>query len=213
MGSPASPPQRPDGNSIPPRTSISERLRAARIEAGKTARQLAAEVGCSPSLISQIERGKAAPSVSTLFAMATALSVSMDSLFPEADASRRAPAITEHEQFGGIVLRRADRPAIELEHDVRWERLTPRPERDVEFREVFYEAGGGSSGAERAIQHNGRDYAVVIDGELTAQIGFETFVLRAGDSLAFDATIPHRFWNEGKERVRAIFVLLDRKFP
>ena len=189
---------------------MSERLRAARMTAGKTARQLAAEVGCSPSLISQIERGKATPSVSTLFAMATALSVSMDSLFPEADGSHLTPAAAERERSGDIVLRRDGRPAIQLEHHVRWERLTPHPERDVEFREVFYEVGGGSPGAERAIQHNGRDYAVVIDGELTAQIGFEKFVLRAGDSMAFDATIPHRFWNQGKERVRAVFVLLDR---
>ena len=188
---------------------MSERLRAARIKTAKTARQLAAEVGCSPSLISQIERGKATPSVSTLFAMATALGISMDSLFPEADATHRVPAITEREQSSDLVLRRYDRPAIQLEHDVRWERLTPHAERDVEFREVFYEVGGGSPGAERAIQHNGRDYAVVIDGELTAQIGFDKFVLRAGDSLAFDATIPHRFWNQGSERVRAVFVLLD----
>jgi transcriptional regulator with XRE-family HTH domain len=189
---------------------MSERLRTARIRAGKSARQLASELGCSPSLISQIERGKATPSVSRLFAMATALGISMDSLFPETGPGRRTPVIAEHEQSSDVVLRRDDRPTIDLEHDVRWERLTPRSERDVEFREVFYEVGGGSPDSERAIQHNGRDYAVIIEGELTAQIGFEKYVLHPGDSLAFDATIPHQFWNQGTRRVRAVFVLIER---
>jgi uncharacterized cupin superfamily protein len=99
---------------------------------------------------------------------------------------------------------------INLEQGVRWERLTPRSERGIEFREVFYDVGGGSSRLERAIQHNGRDYAVIIDGELTAQIGFDRFVLRPGDSCAFDATIPHQFWNDGSQRVHAVFILLDR---
>lgn len=175
-----------------------------------SARQLALELGCTPSLISQIERGKATPSVSRLFAIATALGISMDSLFPEPEQGRGRPAPAEHEQASDIVLRREDRPAINLEHDVRWERLTPRSERTVEFREVFYEVGGGSPGSERAIQHNGRDYAVIIEGELTAQIGFERFVLYPGDSAAFDATVPHQFWNQGTQRVRAVFVLIDR---
>jgi len=176
-----------------------------------SARQLASELGCSPSLISQIERGKATPSVSRLYAMTTALGISMDSLFAESAETPREPARAAGEPASDIVLRSADRPAIDLEHDVRWERLTPRPERNMEFREVFYEVGGGSPGSERAIQHNGRDYAVIIEGELSAQVGFERFVLRAGDSIAFDATIPHQFWNEGTQRVRAVFVLVNRE--
>jgi transcriptional regulator with XRE-family HTH domain len=189
---------------------MSERLRSARIRTGMSARRLAADLGCSPSLISQIERGKAVPSVSRLFAMTTALGISMDSLFPDAQPRPGLRAAPEREQPGGLVLHRDDRPAIDLEHGVRWERLTPHPEQNVEFREVFYEIGGGSPGSERAIQHNGRDYAVIIEGELTAQIGFEKVVLRPGDSLAFDAAVPHQFWNQGTQRVRAVFVLIDR---
>jgi transcriptional regulator with XRE-family HTH domain len=189
---------------------MSERIRAARIRTGISARQLAAELGCSPSLISQIERGKATPSVSRLYAMTTALGISMDSLFAESPEARREPARAVGEPASDIVLRRADRPAINLEHDVRWERLTPRSERNIEFREVFYEVGGGSPGSERAIQHNGRDYAVIIEGDLSAQVGFERFVLRSGDSIAFDATIPHQFWNQGTQLVRAVFVLVNR---
>ncbi len=192
------------------RSMMARRLRDARIRTGMSARKLASQLDCSPSLISQIERGKATPSVSRLYAIVTALGISMDSLFPEPGEPRAVRPPVETEDASGVVLRHAGRSAINLEQGVRWERLTPRSERDIEFREVFYEAGGGSSTSERAIQHNGRDYAVIIEGELTAQIGFDRFVLHPGDSCAFDATIPHQFWNDGTRRVRAVFILLDR---
>jgi transcriptional regulator with XRE-family HTH domain len=192
------------------RSMMARRLRDARIRMGMTARELARQLDCSPSLISQIERGKATPSVSRLFAIVTALGISMDSLFPEPGAPSASSAVAGAQDASGVVLRRDERSAINLEQGVRWERLTPLSERGIELREVFFEVGGGSTTSERAIQHNGRDYAVVTEGELTAQIGFDRFVLQPGDSCAFDATIPHQFWNEGKQRVRAVFVLLDR---
>ena len=196
-------------SSDPHRPVMAERLRDARARSGMSARQLALQVGCSASLISQIERGKAAPSVSRLYSIATALGVSMDSLFPEADTPAPGPP-DEPGTADDIVVRCERRSVISLERGVRWERLTPQSERSFEFREVFYQPGGGSPDTERAIQHNGRDYAVIIEGVLTAQIGFDRFVLRPGDSIAFDATIPHLFWNQGSERVRAVFALTDR---
>jgi transcriptional regulator with XRE-family HTH domain/quercetin dioxygenase-like cupin family protein len=64
--------------SVPP---IGARLRAARHRSGVTVRGLAREVGVSASLISQIETGKSSPSVSTLYAITTALGVSIEDLF------------------------------------------------------------------------------------------------------------------------------------
>ena len=64
---------------------------------------------------------------------------------------------------------------------------------------------------ETAAREAGGVPAVIIEGELTARIGFEKFLLRQGDSLAFDATIPHQFWNQGSRRVRAVFVMTDRR--
>src|SRR6201994_4713788 len=56
-------------------------LRKHREEAGMSLRALAREVGVSPSLISQIEHGKATPSVATLYAIVSELGVSLDELF------------------------------------------------------------------------------------------------------------------------------------
>src|SRR6185312_15946581 len=60
---------------------VGEGLRNHRQEAGMSLRALAREVGVSPSLISQIEHGKATPSVATLYAIVSKLGISLDELF------------------------------------------------------------------------------------------------------------------------------------
>ena len=74
---------------------IGDRLRATRQERGLSLRELAERLGVSPSLISQVETGRARPSVSTLYAIASELNVSLDELlFPDADLSRPRPPAT-----------------------------------------------------------------------------------------------------------------------
>ena len=195
---------------------IGARLRHRRLELGMTARELARRVDCSPSLISQVERGRAVPSVSTLWALVTALRISMDRLFDPAQdgvASEGDTAAAAADTGGdgdGPVLRRYARPRITLERGVVWERLTAAAEKDMEFLEVCYPVGQSVLEAEHAIQHTGQEYAVIIEGALSTQIGFEQYVLEEGDSLTFDSAIPHRFWNAGTVPARAIWVILNR---
>ena len=192
---------------------IGARLRHRRLELGMTARELARRVDCSPSLISQVERGRAVPSVSTLWALVTALRISMDRLFDPAQdegaASGEGPAAADS-TGDGPVLRRYARPRITLERGVVWERLTAAAEKDMEFLEVCYPVGQSVPEAEHAIQHTGQEYAVIVEGALSTQIGFEQYVLEEGDSLTFDSAIPHRFWNAGTVPARAIWVILNR---
>ena len=210
-----------DGNAPPESLDrgalIGARLRQRRIELGMTARELARRVDCSPSLISQVERGRAVPSVSTLWALVTALRISMDRLFDPAqeDAATSgegtaAAADGTADTPAGPVLRRYARPRITLERGVVWERLTAAAEKDMEFLEVCYPVGQSVPEAEHAIQHTGQEYAVIIEGALSTQIGFEQYVLEEGDSLTFDSAIPHRFWNAGTVPARAIWVILNR---
>jgi transcriptional regulator with XRE-family HTH domain len=207
-----------DGNTDPSPLDrgmlIGPRLRHRRLELGMTARELARRVDCSPSLISQVERGRAVPSVSTLWALVTALRISMDRLFdPAQDGLASAEVIGPADgpaAEGSPVLRRNARPRIRLERGVVWERLTAMAEKDMEFLEVCYGVGESAPEAEHAIQHNGQEYAVIIEGALSTQIGFERYVLEVGDSLTFDSTIPHRFWNAGDVPARAIWVIINR---
>src|SRR5262249_46836617 len=65
--------------------ALGARIRLRRQEAGLTVRGLAAAVGVSPSLISQIERGRATPSVATLWSIATELRQPVADLFSSSD--------------------------------------------------------------------------------------------------------------------------------
>ena len=218
--------RRPITKGAKPVEKLGERIRQARVERGMGVRELARKVNCSASMISQIEGGTTNPSVSTLYGISSALGISTDSLIvgsplPDVrasglptDATRRGGTpgkrSTRSRVGPSIVLHPADRRTINLERGVRWELLMPIPEGNAEFMEVTYEVGGGSTADDHAIRHNGREYSLILAGELSVQIGFEQLVLRPGDSMAFDSTVPHRFWNAGDTPVRAIWFVIDR---
>src|ERR671921_265211 len=67
-------------NGRPDYPQIGERLRSSRRARGLSLRDLAQRLGVSPSLISQIELGRANPSVSTLYAIVAELDISLDEL-------------------------------------------------------------------------------------------------------------------------------------
>lgn len=81
---------------------LGEQIRARRGALGMSVRELARRLAVSPSLISQIERGKATPSVGTLYAITTELKLSLDELFAggaeadgEVDVTLSAPTEAE----------------------------------------------------------------------------------------------------------------------
>ncbi|MEU5698724.1 helix-turn-helix domain-containing protein [Streptomyces aurantiacus] len=74
---------------VPP---VGARIRRARTARGMSLRALAREIGVSASLVSQIETGKSQPSVSTLYAITTALSIPVESLFDADPGEGAAPA-------------------------------------------------------------------------------------------------------------------------
>lgn len=199
---------------------IGDRIRTARESVGMSVRELARRVEVSASHVSQVERGLAQFSVRTLYSVVSELGVSMDSLFDDTPAVAPAEPTTARPETdldsgdalvdGGIVLRAGKRPTIPLAGGTRWERLTPRPESGAEFIEVVYPPAQQSDlRAVSFAQHSSREYGVVVSGSLTVQVGFETSVLHAGDSIAFDSMIPHRFWNDTADEVRCIWFIWD----
>ncbi len=107
--------------------SVSEalggRIRAERRLAGLTLRGLAGRTGVSPSLISQIERGRATPSVATLWSIATELGLSIADLFDGAEAGTGGGSRAAKLTFP--IQQHETRQSITLAGAVRWERLTP----------------------------------------------------------------------------------------
>jgi quercetin dioxygenase-like cupin family protein len=59
--------------------------------------------------------------------------------------------------------------------------------------------------------HNGREFQLVLAGEMLLELGFERYRLKAGDSIIFDSTTPHRLSNAGQEPMRAISVIFNTR--
>src|SRR5436305_9991257 len=198
-----------------PGTGLGPRLRLVRSSRQLSVRELARRVGCSASLISQIERGVSVPSVGVLYSLATELGSSLDYLLfgsgagPDADAAPAAiPDPKAAEPPPAIVQQGCDRRIIDLASGVRWERLTPQSEAMTDFLEVIYSPGGHSTDERRPLRHDGREYGLVISGTLTANVGFESYELGPGDSIAFDSSTPHEYLNKTGEFVHAIWVVV-----
>ena len=103
------------------------------------------------------------------------------------------------------------RRVINLASGERWERLTRERDPDVEFLYVTYPVGAESCPEDALTTHGGREYGYVSSGTLGVQVGFETYQLGAGGSIAFDSTSPHRLWTIGGEPVHAIWVVIGRE--
>jgi transcriptional regulator with XRE-family HTH domain len=189
---------------------LSRRLRAERERAGLSLRALAARLEISPSALSQIETGRTRPSVGSLNAITTELGVSLDSLFEPADGSSPARSGRRgREGEAGPVQRADSRKTLELESGVRWERLTASPDPDIDFLYVVYQPGGASSGG--VMRHSGREYGLVLEGELTVTVGFDEYLLAAGDSICFDSTVPHRLANNGEAPAYGVWFVIGRQ--
>ena len=200
---------------------LGARLRAIRLRHGVGLRELARRLELSPSSISQIETGKIQPSVRTLYAFATEFGVPVDDvLFGEDPVSLSQHPGTatvfnvapEAAAGPGVTIQRAhERPAITLNSGVTWERLMFWAEDDVEFIEATYEPGGASSTDGQLVRHSGQEFGCVLSGTLHVVVGFEEFVLEAGDSITFPSSTPHLLKNESDEPARAIWVVRDRR--
>jgi transcriptional regulator with XRE-family HTH domain len=195
--------------------ALGAQLRHAREQQGVSLRAFAREIGVSASLVSQIENGYVTPSVGTLFAFCTRLGLVIDDLFKgveraNGDGSPETRAFSPAAPSRSPVQRSTDRKRIRLAGGVRWERLTPEPDDEIEFIHVVYEIGGESCPEDSLVRHGGREYVCILSGRLGLQLGLDTYELGPGDSVTFDSQEPHRFWAIGDEPAVAIWVIANR---
>jgi transcriptional regulator with XRE-family HTH domain len=160
---------------------------------GLKLRELADRVGCSESLVSKVEKGVAAPSLSVLHSMARALGVTIGALVDGAGADL------------GIVSRPGQRPKVAIDRDGSvLERLVP-PEGRFQLEGNLHILAPGA-GSEGTLSHRGEEVGFVVDGELELTVGAQTFRLAAGDSFVFRSETPHSYRNPGRRRARVVWV-------
>jgi transcriptional regulator with XRE-family HTH domain len=191
-------------------SKVGGRLREERERRGMSLRELARRVGVSPSLVSQIELDRVNPSVSTLYALVSELGMTMSDVF--GDGAPASPRLrrSHPDDDDGLVTHPDARRVINLASGVRWERLTPRSDPDVEFLHVAYPVGAESCPEDALVTHSGREYGYVTSGRLGVRVGFDEYELGPGTSIVFDSSSPHRLWAIGDEPVHAVWVVIGR---
>lgn len=173
--------------------TLSKRLRAARRAQGLSLREVAAKAQISTSLLSQIERGKASPSLVSLVAIADALMIRPGRLLDDDEAPATSP-----------VVRREQRHVVD-DAQCRREYLMHLDDPTLEVAELIMRPG--SSTRPKLAGHSGRDYGIVLTGQVEVEFDDGSEQLGEGDYIAFDAQRPHRLVNSSENDARVIWII------
>jgi rhodanese-related sulfurtransferase/transcriptional regulator with XRE-family HTH domain len=166
---------------------VGANLRALRTQHALSLDALAQRTGLSRTLLGQIELGKAAPSVSTVWKIARAFDVHFSVLLasPQPSTStvlRSAKAnrlVSPDGRFSSRAL--YDLGAVT----------------DVEFYELYLAAHSREDA--QAHQPGTRENLIVTAGRLDLEVGGERFELGKGDAIVFTADVAHSYVNPGND--------------
>ena len=174
---------------------IPPRIQALRQERALTLREVARVTGLTEGLLSKIENHKVSPPIATLAKIAAALSVKLGYFFREDEA------------YVGYTLRRA----AEAQRRLRLSRRTGysysllAEEKAGRRLEPFLVRLAPGAAQKAPLHHSGDEFVYVLRGRLDFRWGRQRFTLRPGDSITYDALVPHLSRNA--ERGRETFLL------
>lgn len=186
-----------DGAPVP-FSSIGERLRQAR-KGRFSINALSRASGVSSGRISEIERGSANPSFETLWRLATALEIPIGAFFGGPEPETR------------MLVRRNARKRLVLPHDdLEYELLTPDLQRSLEI--FLFHVPPDFDNSERPISHKGEECIHLLEGSLVVHVGDREFELEAGDTVTYEAGIPHYVANRSTGTAHAIAIVTPPSF-
>jgi transcriptional regulator with XRE-family HTH domain len=177
--------------------AVGERIRTLREAMSLSLRDLALRSGVSAPMLSQVERGETSPTLSVAAKIASGLELTLSQLL----------RLDEGEHV--FVIRRAERRHRKRRgHSV--EELTPQQpgqRADVSLHKLA--AGTATGGEDDPPLHEpgARETAVVLDGAPVLVIDGDRHALGAGDSVTFDADLPHHFENPGEDEAEFLAVV------
>ena len=185
----------------PPQGSLGNAIRAYRKLKNMTLLNLAKRAKFSISYLSQIERDLLTPSIETLRRLAEALGVPAGQLMLT-DARQPSSPVA--------VVRRSERKQLAFPgSNIHYELLTPDMRRRASL--LWVEAPPGSESGP-LFSHEGEDGVVVLKGSIEVEVGSVWHQLEVGDSIYFNAKIPHRWRNSASVSAQAIWLSTPPSF-
>lgn len=165
-----------------------KRIQKLRKEKNLTITALANEANTSRSLISQIESGYTAPSLSTLEKIVNALDISLSDFFNVAVAEEKPnDFVVRQDKRQRLYLPDTKNTYYMLSHNIHQSMeflLTDYPPHsDVDSYEFF--------------KHEGLEFFWMVKGQIHLTVNGVTTVLNPGDSGSFDSRLEHRYVNQG----------------
>lgn len=162
---------------------LAKNLKRLRTERNLSLGGLAELSGVSKVMLSQIEKGESSPTINTLWKIAAGLQVSYTRLIEE---QIEIPLIIRKEE--SAILDEGNGYLV-------YHYSTANPARDFEFfNSTLAPAGSFTSDGHGVNTH---EYLLVTKGEMTLLYCNQEYLLREGDFIHFDCTLPHTYQNRG----------------
>lgn len=174
--------------------NVGKRLQQIRASRGLSMRALAEKSGLNFNTLSLIENEKSSPNVNTLEQLASALQVSIAAFF-ESSLNEKEVVFQKKDQRAKVFF-----PHGELEDlggGIALGEATPL---------LMISKAHSDSGSE-VYEHTGQEFIFCLEGELTYFVGDQEYHLKVGDSLIFQARIPHHWENQEDKRAVCILII------
>jgi transcriptional regulator with XRE-family HTH domain len=177
--------------------AVGERVKSLREAMDLSLRDLAERSGVSAPMLSQVERGETSPTLSVAERIAAGLELTLSQLLR-----------LDEDQHVVVVRAGQGRRRGRRGHEV--EELTPPlpgQRADVSLHTLAPGAATGGPDDPPLHEPGSRETAVVLEGEVDLFIDGERHQLAAGDSVTYDADLPHHLENNGKAAARLVAVI------
>jgi transcriptional regulator with XRE-family HTH domain len=177
--------------------NLGEKIRRFRIERNLTLKDIAESTGFSKSLISRIEHNLISPPIGTLYMISQALNVRMKEFFDEEPVSENLRIVRAEERQR--IYRNGSR------YGYRYESLAHGD--GLEGAEpLLVTLSPENKGKAHFFNHSGYEFILVLKGRMHFYYGKMRYLLKAGDSVYFNARVHHRGSCAGRGEVSALSI-------
>lgn len=173
------------------------RIKRKRENLGVQIKELSEQIGVTSSLISQIENGKAFPSIVTLKKVADALHTTVGELIGENENHIKNPLMKPDERRFAKGNKKGTNSYLLSRHF---------PTKQIEPYIIKFNPGATSKGVMTS-KFPGQEFCFVQKGQFAANINKKEYVLEEGDSFYFDSSKPHLFKNISDKEAELLWVI------